>query len=163
MDIALLATIGLMLLIAGVSAGLWGRSHRLRPIVGGIGLLVVPLGLWLFGITDLAVNGVQSLIDWAQRTVWNDMLTWGAGLTGAGLLVFIISRFMPSEPKPAKPAAQQKAAPAPKPTAGLTGQAPKAPVAPPSATKSTPAAPQASGADAEDAEIEALLRKRGIM
>ncbi|HMR47958.1 MAG TPA: hypothetical protein PKE40_01730 [Arachnia sp.] len=175
MTIALLVTIGLMLLLGGISAGLWGRSHRLRPIVGGIGLILIPLGLWLFGITDLAVNGVKSIIAWAQRTPWSDQLAWGAGLVGAGLLLFIASRWMPSEPKPVKPAAPKPAAQAPAPSprpqvgtpatpAGSTpATRPAPPAAAPSPSPSPSPAPAKGGVDPEDAEIEALLRKRGIM
>lgn len=164
MTIALLVTIGLMLLIGGISAGLWGRSHRLRPVVGGIGLILIPLGLWLFGITDLAVDGVKSIIAWAQSTPWTNQLTWGAGLAGAGLLFFIISRWMPSEPKPVKPASPKKptaqaAAPAPRPQVGN----PAAPAGVPAAPPASSSAPAKGKVDPEDAEIEALLRKRGIM
>lgn len=168
MSIALLVTIGLMLLITGLSVGLWGRSHRLRPLVGGLGLALVPLGLWLFGLTDLIVQGVQGLIAWAQRTPWSTQLAWGAGLMGAGILLFIVSRWMPSEPKPVTPGTPKETTPppaaGPRSQVGAPVPSPQAstPVVPPASTPQPPAAKK-SGIDPEDAEIEALLRKRGIM
>lgn len=87
-------------------------------------------------------------------------------MAGAGLVVFIISRFMPIDPKPV----QSSAPSAVRPPAGSAPQqqvtnpsAKSAPAAKTPPAPSAPAAPAKGGVDPEDAEIEALLRKRGIM
>lgn len=167
MSIPLLVTIILMVLILAIGVGLWSRHHRIRPIVGAVGLALIPLGLWLFGITDLAVNGIKSIIDWAQGTVWNDQLTLGAALAGGGLLAFIVSLFLPKGPKPVteRPAAKPVGGGA-TPQVGAGRQAGKQAAQP---AKGAPAAKPAAGAKTgkdgltdEDREIQELLRRRGI-
>lgn len=156
MSLSLLVTIVLMVLILAITVGLWARHHRARPVVGGIGWMLVPLGLYLFGITDLAVNGVLSIIDWAQRTVWGDAMTWGAALVGAGIVLAVVAQFLPKGPKPAQQAPQR-------PVAGAAGR-PQVPGRPAAAKPQTGPAPAKSkdGLTDEDREIEELLRRRGI-
>lgn len=157
MSLSLLVTIVLMVLVLAISVGLWARHHRARPLVGGIGLMLVPLGLYLLGITDLAVNGVISIIDWAQRTVWDDIMTWGAGLAGAGLLLAVIAQFLPKGPKPVQQGTQR-------PVAGAAGR-PQVQGRPaePAKPQARPAQPKSKdGLTDEDREIEELLRRRGI-
>ncbi len=161
MDVPLIITIALMVLFAAIFAGLWARRPGVRPVMGGLGLVLIPLGLWLLGVTDLAYNGVLSIIDWAQRTVWSTAMTWGASLAGAGLLIFIISRFIkPAERKAVTKSEAHAVAPAP---ASAPPRRPGASVAPaPSAGKSAaPAHPEKKSS--EDAEVEDILRKRGLL
>ena len=155
MDAPLIITIFLMALIVAVTAGLWARNRGARPLMGGIGALLIPLGLYLLGITRLSYNGVISLIDWAQRTVWSPTMTWGVSLAGAGILLFAVSRFVkPAErhvaAKPERPAV------APRPAAGQ-----------PTTTVATPSPavkpPQKQAKTSEDAEVEDILRKRGLL
>ena len=89
-------------------------------------------------------------------------MSWGAGLLGGGLVLLVVARFLKSAPL-----AADKPTPQAKPT---TPRMQPAPVTTPakSAAPAVPASPPATGApkpgiDPEDAEIEALLRKRGIM
>lgn len=153
MQPALLVTIALMVLIAAVSAGLWAHSRGAKPIVGGVGALLVPLGLWLLGVMTLAYNGVVSIVDWVARTVWDDRMTWGASLAGAGLVLLVVAGFLKSGPgrRPQPPAAV--AAPA-RPAAGPAVGAPARPAPTP--------APK-PGVDPQDAEVEEILRRRGIL
>ena len=160
MDVPLIITISLMVLFAAIFAGLWARRPGVRPVMGGLGLVLIPLGLWLFGLTDLAYNGVVSIIDWAQRTVWTTTMTWGVSLAGAGLLIFMISRFIkPAQRKSVTRSETPAVAPAPS-TAPVSR--PGASVAPaPSAGQPAPAQPEKK--TAEDAEVESILRKRGLL
>lgn len=158
---ALFVTIGVMVLVAAVSAGLWARRPGAKPIIGGSGGLLALVGLYLLGLMDLLYNGVMSLVDWVARTAWSTTMSWGAGLLGGGLVLLVVARFLKSAPLAAdKPSSPAKAAPTPKAPAP---QKPPAPVTT-QAKPSVPAAPSPKpGVDPEDAEIEALLRKRGIM
>lgn len=155
MDLPLIITISLMVLIAAVSAGLWARRPGTRPMMGGIGLLLIPLGLFFFGITHLAYNGVISIINWAQHTVWSPMMTWGVSLTGVGLLMFLVSRFV-------KPAERKTVTESDRPAV-----APQSGAGRPSGTIATrpPADKPApnQGKTSEDAEVEDILRKRGLL
>lgn len=168
MSLDFLITLALTIAILAVAAGMTARNRRARPAVFGLGLALIPVGLYLAGLTTLIINGVQSIVDWLQRTVWTDVITWGLGLLVAGVVLMVVARFLPREPKPR-----------PAPTAVPGGQAPREVPGRPAATGATaataapttaaakptaaPASKQTKGLDDEDAEIEALLRKRGIM
>lgn len=159
MNISLLTTIILMVLFLAITIGVWARHHRVRPIVWGLGLTLIPLGSYLLGTTDLAVNGVMSLIDWAQRTVWTDIMTWGAGLLGGGILLFIIGQFLPKGPKElASGGRRPQAGTQQRPQVGASGKQ-----APTAGKKTAAPAGKNSGLSDEDREIEELLRNRGIM
>ncbi len=167
MDVPLIITIALMVFFAAVFAGLWARRPGVRPVLAGLGLVLIPLGLWLLGITDLAYNGVLSIIDWAQRTVWSTTMTWGASLAGAGLLLFLISRFIkPAQRKAVTqsetPAVARNQAQAPVTTQRPGASAASAPPAGQSAA-GQPAPGQPQKKTAEDAEVEDILRKRGLL
>lgn len=158
MEAALFITICLMTVIAAATAGLFARGRNPKTLVAGVGLVVLPLGLYLTGITRLAYNGVLSLIDWAQRTVWTDAMTWGAGLAGFGVVLLVVAGFMKTKARPrqartgAQPTVAERQA---QPAVGQKGA--------PAAAPQQPQEKKQSGVDPEDAEIEALLRKRGIM
>lgn len=166
MSNSLLITIILAVLILAVMVGLWASSRRAKPIVGGIGWILIPVGLYLLGITDLAVNGVMSIVEWAQRTRWDTLMTTGAALAGGGVLLAIVAGFLPGARK-APPASQ----PAQRPVGGAQARpqvgarpAPGAPQpAPATRAQSKPAAGGKDGLTDEDREIAELLKKRGIM
>lgn len=162
MEASLFITICLMTVIAAATAGLFARGRNPRTLVAGIGLVVLPLGMYLTGLTRLAYNGVLSLIDWAQRTVWNEAMSWGAGLLGLGIVLLVIAGFMRTKarPKQVRTRAQGRSTAVDQPAQpSLTREN-----RPEAATAQQPAkGKQAPAVDPEDAEIEALLRKRGIM
>lgn len=162
MELPLLVTIALTTLFAGIAAGLWSRHRSAKAAVSGLGWVLLPIGLHLTGLMRLAVNGVMSIVDWAQRTVWTDTVSWGAGVLGTGLLLLLVGGLMKSRPRPAAEGTAQRRG------VGATGVAPAvrpqvpgrgAAVTP--SPRTTSAGPAAT--DPEDAEIEALLKKRGIM
>ena len=160
MPLTLIFTIGLSLLIAAVAAGLTARSRRARPAVMGAGLIAAIVGLYLTGVTQLAENGVQSLIDWFQRTPFTTVTAWGLGLAVGGLVLFVVGSFLSKTPKaPREPRATTPQVPgSSRPQVNTTRTA-----APTQAPQQRAPKPAQKGLDAEDAEIEALLRKRGIM
>lgn len=158
MEAPLIVTIALMVLFAAVSAGLWARRPGARPIMGGIGAILIPLGLYLFGLMDLAYNGVVSIIDWAQRTPWTVLMTWGVSLVGVGVILFLVSRFI----KPAgRPVATKPETPAVASTTTPTGRAGAGAVT--ASSSSAQPAPVSAKKTAEDDEVEDILRKRGLL
>lgn len=164
MSMSLLVTIVLMVLALCIALGLWARSRRARPLVAGLGWMVVPLGLWILGVMDLAVNGVMSIVAWLQRTVWDDMMTTGAVIAGVGLLCIIVALSLPSAPKERKPV---EARPSQRPVGAPAGRPAFDGKVDTSKQASQPRAAakpgQKTGLSEEDQEIEALLKKRGIM
>lgn len=155
MDSSLVITVFLMALIVAVTAGLWARSRGARPLMGGIGALLIPLGLYLLGITELAYNGVISIIEWAQRTSWSPTMTWGASLAGVGVLMFLTSRLI----KPTERRVVEKST-SPQVASRPAAATPARTVAPTSAV-AKPEAKQAK--TSEEVEVEDILRKRGLL
>lgn len=167
MPIDLLLTIGLSIVIVAVAAGLTARNRRARPAVMGAGLAAFVVGMYLTGLTQLAANGVRSLIDWFQRTPFTTVTAWGLGLLIGGIVTFVAGSFLtrtsrPREPK-AEPQPQVQGQAAPQVAARPGGSVTNPTAAPKAAAPGKPAGQQQKGLDPEDAEIEALLRKRGIM
>lgn len=161
MSFPLLLTIGLTIVFAAGAAGFTARSRSARPLVMGIGLAAIPVGLFLTGVTDLTINGIASLVAWFQRTEFTTLTAWGIGLAVGGLALAIGGSFLPKASRAAAtPSAPQQPA--------VPGQAQRQVAAPPApaAAQAQPRpkqAPAQKGLDPEDAEIEAMLRKRGIM
>ena len=155
----LLITIAVMTVIIAITAGLFARNHSIRILVGGLGLALLPLALYLTGLLALTVNGIASLIAWAHRTGWTDSMSWGAGLGALGIVMLLTSGFLPKGEKVVK-APKSKPVGSGKKDAIGAGQQPAAPTA---SAKPTPpkAAPTATKSSEFD-EIEELLKKRGI-
>lgn len=161
MDAPLIITIALMVFFAAIFAGLWARRPGIRPVLGGLGLVLIPLGLWLLGLTDLMYNGILSIIDWAQRTVWDTTMTWGVSLAAGGLLVFLISRFIRPAPRKAVTGADAPAVAPPAPAAAPVRRAgPKSAPAPSAGPQKAATTEKKSS---EDSEVEDILRKRGLL
>lgn len=163
-SLALLVTIGLTLLFVAVTAGLFAHNRGAKTLLAGLGISLLPFGLYLFGLTDLIVNGIQSLVDWAQRTYFDMWMTVGAVMFGLGILLLIISAFVKPRTRQ-RPAAGQS-----RPAAGQQGRSavgtgagtPAVPARPVGASQAAPAQPKGKSGDDED-EIEEILRRRGIM
>lgn len=155
MPLTLLVTIALTIVILAIAAGMTARSRRARPAVMGLGLALIPVGLYLTGVTQLLADAVVALIDWLMRTPWTVVTSWGLGLFLGGVLLLVIGAFLPKTSRAAQAA----------PAARTPGPATRPAVTPGADPKTTAPAKRAAekGVDPEDAEIEALLRKRGIM
>lgn len=172
MAVSLIFTLALAIVILGITAGLTARYRSFRALGIGLGLTAFPVGLYLTGLTDLTINGVRSLIDWFQRTPFTNVTAWGIGLSIGGVALFVIGLFLPKGHKPEPHVVtskvegpgrtgQGKAALGPQPS--VSAGRPGASSAPAPTAPAGKAAPQQKGLDPEDAEIEAMLRKRGIM
>jgi len=172
MPVSLIVTVAVAIIILSVTAGVTARHRSIRALVMGLGLAAVPVGLFLTGVTDLTINGVISIIDWFRRTPFTTVTGWGIGLAAGGIVLTVIGAFLPKgkgapaveaprakEVRPKGGAAKEQQA-----IAGSRPQQPSAAAAPAPAAQPGTGRPAAQkGLDPEDAEIEALLRKRGIM
>ena len=166
MGTALFITIAIMTVIIAVTAGLFARGRSPRVLVAGLGLALIPLALQLTGLSVLLVNGIGSLIAWGQRTGWNDTMTWGAGLGAAGILLLVVSGFIPKRERsapPREPRAKAVATDPRRPAVGSPAAAERN--TPPASTQPTTAQParKAAPVDENIDEIEAILKKRGIV
>lgn len=167
MPIELIGTIAVAVVILAVAAGITARAGRVRPLVIGIGLAAIPVGLYLTGWLRLTINGIMSLVDWFQRTVFTDAIAWGLGLLVGGIVLTVIGLALPKKPAREK-AVKAEPAGRPVPPGSRTQQLPGATAARPTASPAKPAAAPAAKPKGKDEpgefdEIEELLRKRGIM
>lgn len=162
MGTALFITIAVMTVIIAITAGLFARGRNLRVLTAGIGFALIPLALQLTGLSTLLVNGVNSLIAWTQRTGWNDTMAWGAGLGGAGIFLIVLSGFLPRSERTSPAREPKTRAVASEPRRPAVGSPnPGAAAAKPAPAASQPARKAAVDEDID--EIEAILKKRGIV
>jgi len=169
MGTSLFVTIAVMTVIVAITAGLFAHGRSPRTLLAGIGFALLPLGLFLTGMSDLLVSGVESLIAWVDRTGWTNTMSWGAGIGGLGILLLVVARFLPG-PKPREERGDGTARKHPigkqsttKPAVGKGPQhtAQSSRPGPQSGTAPQKGAAEAGEDDLD--EIEALLKKRGIV
>lgn len=159
---------GLILLVALWTVLMWARARSMRSLLEGIGLILLVAGAWITGILALALHGVRSIYDWAQRTVLDTTMVVGLVVMGLGLLSFLIGLFIsPISKEEAKSrrevhrdARKSAAQPDSKTSSTSSSQAGVSSGKSP-ATGQTSAAPKQNTA-AEDAEVEDILKSRGI-
>lgn len=159
MSLSLWITLGVAILVGAVTVGMFANSRSPKTLTTGLGLTMLPVGLYLFGLTDLMVNGIESIIAWAQRTTFDTTMTVGAVLLGLGVVFLIVGGFMKAKPRQER---QQQVQSRPQPPAAgggtpRPGVTAGKPVAKPAPQK------KAGEADGENDEIEEILRRRGIM
>ena len=167
MGTSLFVTIAIMTVIVAITAGLFARGRNTRTLVAGIGFALLPLGLLLTGMSDLLVSGIESLISWVNRTGWTNTMSWGAGLGGLGILLIVVARFLP-EPKPGQ---GQDAAPRERPAVkqrkpeqkSVPSQPAGQPAPGPAPKAGEPSAGKGASGEEDLDEIEAILKKRGIV
>ena len=169
MGTSLFVTIAVMTVIVAITAGLFARGRSSRALLAGIGFTLLPLGLFLTGMSDLLVSGIESLIAWVDRTGWTNTMSWGAGIGGLGILLLVVARFLPG-PKPREErgdgATRKRPVGKQSTTKPAVGKGPQHTGQPSHPGPQSGAAPQKGAAGAGEVdldEIEALLKKRGIV
>ncbi len=165
MGTSLFVTIAVMTVVVAITAGLFAHGRSPRTLLVGIGLALLPLGLFLTGLSDLLVSGIESLIAWVNRTEWTNTMTWGSGIGGLGILLIVAARFLPG----AKPRQEREdGASRERPAAKRSGTKPAVTKGDQQAARPAPrpggtaSRKDAAGDDDLD-EIEDILKKRGIV
>ena len=74
MGTSLFVTIAVMTVIVAITAGLFARGRSSRALLAGIGFTLLPLGLFLTGMSDLLVSGIESLMGGPHRLDEHDEL-----------------------------------------------------------------------------------------
>ncbi len=153
MDILLLITVGLMMLIFAISAGFWARYQGVKIILIGLGWTLIPLALYLIGISRLLGDGVAAVIKWVYETTLDTTMIWGLGLLATALLFLIVGKFLPAPWRKKAEAAPQ-----------VTNDASPAVATPDAQPAQQPArAAEESPEQGLTADEAAILRDRGIM
>lgn len=148
----------------------WLARRSWRPVLRGLGLALVPIGLLVTGLMRLLVRALTLVVSWFAHTQMTTTIWTGVIVAAIGLLTWIGAGFM--TPLTREEARQRRAEHRERRAAGAAGK-PAAPTSQSSqssqagATKtrrtaSSPAASRRSGMSPEDEELEKILKDRGI-
>lgn len=89
--------IGLLL-----TALLWTRAPW-KAVMAWLGIALIPLGIWLVGLSQQAIDGWNTLVAWWQGLVFTLPVIIGLSVLGLAAALLIISRLTPSRPRKRKP------------------------------------------------------------
>lgn len=102
-------------------AFLWTRSPW-KAVLAWLGIALLPLGIWLVGLSQAAIDGWNTVATWWQALVFTLPVIVGLSVLGLAIALLVISRLVPTKPRVRKP----------KPTAEVSSRP-----APPSGSSST--------------------------
>lgn len=148
----------------------WLAQRSWRPVLRGLGLALVPIGLLVTGLMRLLVRALTLVVSWFAHTQMTTTIWTGVIVAAIGLLTWIGAGFM--TPLTREEARQRRAEHRERRAAGAAGK-PTAPTSRASRTSqagatktrrtaSSPAASRGSGLSPEDEELEKILKDRGI-
>ena len=148
----------------------WLARRSWRPVLRGLGLALVPIGLLVTGLIRLLVRALALVVNWFAHTQMTTTIWTGVIVAAIGLLTWIGAGFM--TPLTREEARQRRAEHRERRAAGAAGK-PTAPTSRASRTSqagatktrrtaSSPAASRRSGMSPEDEELEKILKDRGI-
>ena len=146
----------------------WLARRSWRPVLRGLGLALVPIGLLVTGLMRLLVRALTLVVSWFARTQMTTTIWTGVIVAAIGLLTWIGAGFM--TPLTREEARQRRAEHRERRAAGAAGK-PAAPTSRASqasqartdkAPRTAPTASRRSGMSPEDEELEKILKDRGI-
>ena len=151
----------------------WLARRSWRPVLRGLGLALVPIGLLVTGLMRLLVRALALVVNWFAHTQMTTTIWTGVIVAAIGLLTWIGAGFMTpltreeARQRRAEHRERRAAGAAGKPTAptsraSRTSQASQAGATKTRRTASSPAASRRSGMSPEDEELEKILKDRGI-
>ena len=149
----------------------WLARRSWRPVLRGLGLALVPIGLLVTGLIRLLVRALALVVNWFAHTQMTTTIWTGVIVAAIGLLTWIGAGFM--TPLTREEARQRRAEHRERRAAGAAGK-PAAPTSRASRTsqvpqagadktrRTAPTASRRSGMSPEDEELEKILKDRGI-
>ena len=146
----------------------WLARRSWRPVLRGLGLALVPIGLLVTGLMRLLVRALTLVVNWFAHTQMTTTIWTGVIVAAIGLLTWIGAGFM--TPLTREEARQRRAEHRERRAAGAAGK-PTAPTSRASRTsqartdkapRTAPTASRRSGMSPEDEELEKILKDRGI-
>ena len=148
----------------------WLTRSSWRPVLRGLGLALVPIGLLVTGLMRLLVRALSLVVSWFAHAQMTTTIWTGVIVAAIGLLTWIGAGFMTpltreeARQRRAEHRKRRAAGAAGKPTAptSRTSQASQAGATKTRRTASSPAASRRSGMSPEDEELEKILKDRGI-
>lgn len=157
----LLVAGGLTLVGIIITAIIW-RAAKVRTVVWWLGLSLIPISIYLLGLSQQAVDAYTTLRAWFDGLAFTPLVWAGVATLGLGALLMLVSRVIPAKPRkkrdaaPAAPAAPPASARGTSPA--LASRAPAQPAAPTPRTSAS----QSTPADADLDEVTEILKRRGI-
>ena len=145
---------GLTLVLLLVTAIIW-RWAKVRTVMWWFGLALLPVGVYLLGLSPQVEGAYETLRDWYYGLQLTPMVWVGVVVAGLGVALMLISRFVPAKPRRKKDAV---------PTAVGARPTSPAPVAarPAVQEQRRTAASQATPSDGDFDDVTEILKRRGI-
>lgn len=87
-------------------AFLWTRSPW-KAVLAWLGITLIPLGVWLVGLSQAAIDGWNTVALWWQGLVFTLPVLIGLSILGLAIGLLVISRFVPTRKRVPKPKTDQ--------------------------------------------------------
>ncbi len=94
-----------------------------KAVLAWLGIALLPLGIWLVGLSQAAVDGWNTLANWWQTLVYTVPVLIGLSVLGLAVALLVISRLVPSKPRVRKPKPSTQVPRTSAPPAGSSGSA----------------------------------------
>ena len=82
-------------------AAIWSRAPW-KAVLAWLGIALLPLGLWLGGLAQAAIDGWNTLARWWQGITYTPVVIAGLVVLGLAVLLLVVSRLVPSRPRTRK-------------------------------------------------------------
>ena len=80
---------------------IWKRAPW-KAILAWLGIALIPLGIWLVGLSQAAIDGWNTLAAWWQALVFTPQVQIGLGLLALAAALLVVSRFVPTRSRTPK-------------------------------------------------------------
>lgn len=97
----MIAVIGWTVLGLVLVAVLWTRAPW-KAVLAWLGIALLPVGLWLVGLSQAAIDGWNTLAVWWRGLVYTLPVLIGLGVLGLAAVLLLISRLVPNRPRKRK-------------------------------------------------------------
>lgn len=92
--------LGLVLVVV-----LWPRAPW-KAVMAWLGIALVPLGIWLVGLTQASIDGWNTLVLWWRSLIFTLPVMLGLGVLGLAAVLLLGSRLVPTKARTPKPKAK---------------------------------------------------------
>lgn len=149
---------------------MWSTRRSARYLMRAIGVVLLLVGLYITGLSQLLLQGVRALIEWLNTEVLDTQMWVGIAVGGLGLLVWLIGGFIkaPTRAEAKVKRLERNAAERDRVAAQAAKNQAKQPSVPPPPRKTEPVAappakaPEPAKPSNPDDEVANILKKHGI-
>jgi hypothetical protein len=98
----MIAVLGWTVLGLLLVASIWSRAPW-KAVIAWLGIALVPLGLWLAGLSQQAIDGWNTLALWWQNLTFTVPVVIGLSVLGLAAVLLLGSRLVPTRKRTRKP------------------------------------------------------------